>query len=282
MKRVVEGLDPRAQADASVIRNATLREILSISGRYDAWCVDRFGREKWRDHIDNVVTTVGKNVMLDQALAGSSYTVVGPYMGLISSVSFTNLATTISSLTSYTGSTVTLVTAASHGLTAGDTVTIASVTGTGTNISAVNGTWICLAGTTGTTLVFSIGASGLTITTLTGGNVTTVSGTRIADTMASHANWTEAGVTNAPTYTVPRKTAAWSAASAGSKALSAALAFAITGAGTIKGCFMVFFTGALTTIDNTAGTLLSAGVFTGGDKVVANTDTVNVSYSMAL
>lgn len=103
-----------------------------------------------------------------------------------------------------------------------------------------------------------------------------------ADTMGSHAGWTEAGNANAPTYTAPRKTAAWSAASAGAKALSAALSFAITGAGTIKGCFLVFGTGAVSTVDNTSGTLYSAGLFTGGDKVVVNTDTVNVSYSTSL
>lgn len=191
-----ERVNMNAQGDASVIRGASLAEILKIEGRYHAWCVDRFGREKWRDDILNTVMTAGKNLALDTILAGSSYTVVGPYMGLISSVSYSAIAA--------------------------------------------------------------------------------------ADTQASHAGWTEAGVTNAPTYTTPRKTAVFNAASAGAKALSAALAFAITGSGTIKGCFVIFGTGAVTTIDNTSGTLLSAGLFTGGDKVVANTDTVNVSWSLAL
>ncbi len=103
-----------------------------------------------------------------------------------------------------------------------------------------------------------------------------------ADTMASHAGWTEAGVTNAPTYTGPRKTAAWSAAAAGSKSLSAALPFAITGTGTIKGCFLVYGATATNAIDGTVGTLYSAGLFTGGDKPVVNTDTLNVSYTAAL
>src|SRR5262245_20163848 len=152
---------------------------------------------KWTGQAQNVVVTVGKNVMLDNALAGSAYTVTGPFMGLISSVSYTT-------------------------------------------------------------------------------------GPVAGDTMASHGGWTEGGATNAPTYTSPRKTAAWSAASGGSKALSAALQFAITGSGTVKGCFLVYGSGAVSTIDNTAGTLYSAGTFTGGDKVVGNGDTLNVSYSTSL
>jgi len=111
---------------------------------------------------------------------------------------------------------------------------------------------------------------------------TSFSAISAADTMTSHAGWLEAGNANAPTYTSPRKTAVFAAASAGSKALSAALSFAITGTGTVKGCFLVFGAGAVNTIDNTAGTLYSAGLFSGGDKIVANTDILNVSYTASL
>lgn len=191
-----EHAEARSEQDAQVIRGASLLEALFARGKYEVVCVGPDGKEKWRDTIENMVVTVGKNLALDTFLAGSGYTVTGPFMGLISSVGW----------------------------------------------SAVDA----------------------------------------ADTMASHAGWTEAGSANAPTYTAPRKTCAWSAASGGSKALSAALSFAITSAGTVKGCFLVYGTGAVSTIDNTGGTLLSAGVFTGGDKVVANGDTLNVSWSMAL
>lgn len=171
-------------------------ESANAEGVYHVECYGPDGKLKWSDIIGNTVVTVGKNLALDTYLAGAAYTVVGPYMGLISSVSFTAISA--------------------------------------------------------------------------------------ADTMASHTGWTEAGNANAPTYTSPRKTAAWSAASGGSKALSAALAFAITSSGTVKGCFLVYGSGALTTIDNTAGTLYSAGLFSGGDKVVGNGDTINVSYTASL
>src|SRR5262245_19337219 len=99
--------------------------------------------------------------------------------------------------------------------------------------------------------------------------------------MASHAGWTEAGSGNAPTYGGNRKTCVWASASGGSKALSASLTFTFTGSGTVKGVFIVFGSGAVNTIDNTSGTLLSAGLFTGGDRAVANTDVLNIAYTMS-
>ena len=181
---------------AGIGHNSGLHDRLEAQGVFTVECFDADGNLKWSDEFHNTVVAVGKNLILDQALAGSAYTVVGPYMGLISSVSYSSISA--------------------------------------------------------------------------------------ADTMASHAGWTEAGAANAPTYTSPRKTAAWSAASSGSKALSASLSFSITSTGTIKGAFLVAGTGALSTIDNTAGTLISAGLFSGGDRAVLNGDTVTVSYSMAL
>jgi hypothetical protein len=104
------------------------------------------------------------------------------------------------------------------------------------------------------------------------------------DTMASHAGWLEAGGTNAPTYTGNRKTAVWSAATAGGKALSAAASYAITSPSTVnvKGAFLVFGTGAVATKDDTNGVLWSAGTFSTGDKAVVNGDTLNVNYSTSL
>jgi hypothetical protein len=107
-------------------------------------------------------------------------------------------------------------------------------------------------------------------------------GINAADTMAVHAGWLEAGATNDPKYTAPRKTCAWSAASGGSKALSAALTFAMTSAGTLKGGFIVFGPGAVNAIDSAAGTLWSAGLFVGGDQPVVGGNSVNVSYTTGM
>lgn len=94
----------------------------------------------------------------------------------------------------------------------------------------------------------------------------------VADTMSSHAGWTE----NQNYSQANRVAAAWSAASAGSKAFSAALAFSINAAAqTISGCFLT----SVSTKGGTTGTLYSAGAFTGGNQVIGSGSTLNVSYT---
>ena len=104
----------------------------------------------------------------------------------------------------------------------------------------------------------------------------------VVDTMASHAGWLEAGGTTVPLFTGSRQTCVWSAASSGAKALSTALSFAITTGGVAKGCFIVTGPNATTVCEATTGTLLSAGLFTGGDKTLAASDTLQVSYTLTL
>lgn len=94
------------------------------------------------------------------------------------------------------------------------------------------------------------------------------------DTMSSHAGWTEtSGYDEAN-----RPTAAWSAASSRSKALSSNLTFSINTAVTVKGSFLT----TNSTKGGTTGILVSAGLFTGGDQALNNGDTLSVSYSLSL
>lgn len=109
------------------------------------------------------------------------------------------------------------------------------------------------------------------------GLISSVSFTAVAaaNTMSSHAGWTEAGATNAPNYTGNRPAITFAAASGRSKTTSAASSFTFTGAGTIKGMFGT----SVTTKDGTTGILYNAVLFGGGDQVVANTNVVNVSVT---
>lgn len=98
------------------------------------------------------------------------------------------------------------------------------------------------------------------------------------NTQASHSPWLEVGGANAPTYTGNRQTPTFGAASGGVKATSSAVVFAMTGSGTVAGCFINI--GGSATKDDTTGTLFSAGDFTAGSKTVTNGDSLSVSYSL--
>ena len=102
------------------------------------------------------------------------------------------------------------------------------------------------------------------------------------DTQASHTGWFEAGATNAPTYSGTRKTPSFSTATNANPSVlstSAAVVFSMTGSGTVTGAFINI--GGSSTIDNTTGTLFSAGNFTAGSKTVTSGDTINVTYTLS-
>ena len=102
----------------------------------------------------------------------------------------------------------------------------------------------------------------------------------VTDTMTSHAAWLEVGNANAPAYSGTRKTVGWTGAAASNQKISTSTSFSMTGSGTVGGCFLVFGSGALSTVDNTGGYLYSAGAFT--SKTVSSGDILNVVYTASL
>ena len=93
------------------------------------------------------------------------------------------------------------------------------------------------------------------------------------DTLASHAGWTESTAYSG----TDRATVAWNAASAGSKA-STATSFSINATATIAGALLTVTQVRATT----TGVLYSAGSFSGGNRSVANGDTLNVTYTASV
>ena len=185
-------------AEVTMQSNVAGTETVGIEGVYHVVCHDAEGNVKWEDRFPNLVNAVGKQLMLDTLLSGTTYTTVGPFLGLISGASPTFTA---------------------------------------------------------------------------------------ADTMVTHAGWTEF-----INYTVGgsavRGTAAFSAASSSGTTPSnvttktaSAITYTITGAGgTVGGCFLVTGAGAVNTQSSTAGTLYSAGAFATA-KVTTAGDTVSVTYA---
>jgi hypothetical protein len=66
---------------------AAANETVGIEGFYEVKCHDKDGNLKWEDSFPNLVNAVGKELMLDTLLKGTSYSVTGPFLGLISGAS---------------------------------------------------------------------------------------------------------------------------------------------------------------------------------------------------
>jgi hypothetical protein len=97
-----------------------------------------------------------------------------------------------------------------------------------------------------------------------------------ADTLASHAGWTE----NTDYTPAGRKAVTFGSATTANPSVitnsAAPTTFTINGTAVIAGAFLASVS------SGTSGILFSAGDFTGGDKSVASGDTLNVTYTFSL
>jgi hypothetical protein len=82
-----EKANAQAGQGSSIAKGAAMGEEAHAEGRYVFECFDRDGNLKWRDTIDNLVVTEGKNAALTHFLKGSSYT-ASQVLGLIESTGY--------------------------------------------------------------------------------------------------------------------------------------------------------------------------------------------------
>jgi len=188
-------------AVATMQSNVAIPEGMGIEGSYYVECRDAQGNLKWEEEFPNLVVAVGKQLMLDTLLKGSSYTVVGPFLGLISNNTTFAAADTMGShtWTEFTNYTV-------GGSAVRGTAVFASSTSTGTTPSNVTSS-------TATAITYTITGGGGTVYgcfLVTGpGAVSTLSST--AGTLYSEGNFAVAkAVTAGDTVSVTYSTTATS------------------------------------------------------------------------
>jgi hypothetical protein len=90
----VEKIHPGDSTNVVVTRGAGSTESVDLHGTYTAVCRDKDGNVKWEEEFPNLVTTAGKNAILNAYLSG---TAVGSqttqmYMGLIASNNYSAIA----------------------------------------------------------------------------------------------------------------------------------------------------------------------------------------------
>jgi len=90
-------------AIATLQAKAATDETVGVEGFYQVECRDANGNLKWTESFPNLVNAVGKQLMLNTLLKGSSYSVTGPYLGLIGTTSPTfNVEDTMTSHSGWT------------------------------------------------------------------------------------------------------------------------------------------------------------------------------------
>jgi len=132
-------------AVATLQANAGTNETMGIEGYWHVECRDAQGNLKWNEEFPNLVVAVGKQLMLDTLLKGSSYSVTGPYLGL-TNASLTPAATDVMStivpskeFTAYTVGTAVFASSTSTGSTPSN-VTSSTATAITYTITGAGGT----------------------------------------------------------------------------------------------------------------------------------------------
>jgi hypothetical protein len=91
------------QATIALNANAKANETVGVEGFYKVECRDAAGNLKWEESFPNLVNEVGKELMFNTLLRTSStYTTVGPFLGLIGGAAPT-FGTGTDTMTSHAG-----------------------------------------------------------------------------------------------------------------------------------------------------------------------------------
>jgi hypothetical protein len=90
----IEKINTGDSTNVVVTRGAGSTESVDLHGTYTAVCLDKNGQVKWSEEFPNLVTTAGKNAILNAYLSGTG---VGSqttqmYMGLIASNGYSAIA----------------------------------------------------------------------------------------------------------------------------------------------------------------------------------------------
>ena len=162
-------------AVATLQANTGAKENLAADGHYHVVCRDKDGNVKWEDGFENQVMQVGKILAMNTLLyTASGYTLVGPYLGLITSATGYSPTDTMASHSDWTEfANYTVGGSAVRGTAVFTTATGNNVTTSGSNIvtSAATAITYTITGSggvvTGCFLVTGSGASS-TINSTTG------------------------------------------------------------------------------------------------------------------
>ena len=223
-----------------------------LKQHYKVECFDKYGKFRWVEEFDNRVSTVGLNKYLDATLK-TGLAAPAWYVGLVGPTQSDGAMTAASGI----------LTSAAGAFSSADVGQPITVKGAGTAGADLNTTVASYQSATQVTLTATAG------TTVTGAGY--LIGCRLADTMASHAPWTESTPYsgNRPAFT-PGTIAAGSVDNSGSKAV-----FTINAGATVYGAFLN------DAASGTAGILLGMGPFS-ASRAVLSGDTLNVTITCSL